>query len=279
MKVRCLLVAALCAALACEEDPVAPPTGPTAAFEVTPSSGSVHAYRIGDSGALDAVVVRDLFVLPPGTYTARPAGFAFIVPSSRLDSPEALIQALARSYLTRDSALFASLLANEKVGNRKAEYLFFLSDPTTSETSWGYDEEVRIQKRMFHPESPDPGDPIVPADLWMQSLQITLTPLESFGERGDLYSENHGLDGKLDPDIWKASDARYSTYVLFDLTGTDYKVEGEANFVVIEDLTKPVGESGKFLIYIWEDLGSTAPSSAAAVVASATWSGVKILYK
>ncbi len=278
MKVRCLLVAALCAALACEEDPVAPPTGPTAAFEATPSSGSVHAYRIGDSGALDAVVVRDLFVLPPGTYTARPAGFAFIVPSSRLDSPEALIQALARSYLTRDSALFASLLANDP--SRNAEYLFLLSEPTPQqETQWGYQEEVRIQIRMFHPESPDPGDPIVPADLWMQSLQITLTPLEPFGERGDLYSENHGLDGKLDPELWKASDARYSTYVLFDLTGTDYKVEGEANFVVIEDLTKPVGESGKCLLYIWEDLGASAPAGAVAAVESATWSGVKILYK
>ncbi len=185
-------------------------------------------------------------------------------PPPIIATPADLIQALSRSYLTRDSALFASLLANEKVGNRKAEYLFFLSDPTTSETSWGYDEEVRIQKRMFHPESPDPGDPQVDSKLWLQSLQITLTPLESFGERGDLYSENHGLDGKLDPDIWKASDARYSTYVLFDLAETDYKVEGEANFIVIEDKTKVVGDTGKFLIYYWEDLGSTTPKPKAA---------------
>jgi len=181
-------------------------------------------------------------------------------PPPFIDSPDALIQALSRSYLTRDDALFASLLANApdrpEAGDQKAAYLFLLSEPTPQqETQWGYQEEVRIQKRMFHPEKPDPGDPIVPTDLWMQSLQITLTPLESFTERLELYSENHGLDGKLDPDIWKASDARYSTYVLFDLTGTDYKVEGEANFVVIEDKTKVVGDAGKFLIYIWEDLG------------------------
>ena len=175
-------------------------------------------------------------------------------PAPPIDSPDALIQALSRSYLTRNSDLFASLLANDPSHN--ADYLFILSAPTDlGETSWGYDEEARIQKRMFHPESPDPGDPQVDSKYWLQSLQITLTALESFGERGDLYSENHGLDGKLDPDLWKASDARYTTYVLFDLTGTDYKVEGEANFVVIEDKTKVVGDAGKFLIYIWEDLG------------------------
>ncbi len=39
MKAWWLLIAALCATLACEEDPVALPTGPTAAFEVTPGSG------------------------------------------------------------------------------------------------------------------------------------------------------------------------------------------------------------------------------------------------
>ena len=64
--------------------------------------------------------------------------------------------------------------------------------------------------------------------------------------------------------------------MLFDLAGdVDYKVEGEANFVVLEDKTKQVGESGKFLIYIWEDLGASVP----AAVGVATWSGVKELYR
>jgi hypothetical protein len=194
-------------------------------------------------------------------------------------SPEALVTVLAKAYQQRDPELFRSLLANEHGAN--ADYLFFLSEPTnTGEDRWGHEEEVRIQKRMFHPESPDPSDPPVDSQLWLQSLQITLTPLESFGERRELYSVNHGLDGKLDPDIWKASDARYSTYVLFDLAETDYMVEGEANFVVIEDKTKVVGDTGKFLLYIWEDLGSTPPlSSALAAVEPKSWSSVKGLYR
>ena len=269
MRARWLFVSALCAALACEDDPVAPPIGPTAAFEVTPGSG--------DPRALDAVVVRDLFVLPPGTHTARPAGLAFDVPIS---TPEASVQALANSYRRRDLDLFAALLANDP--SRNAEFLFLLSEPTdVGETQWGYTEEVRLHQRMFHPEDVPPGDPPVSSDLWMQGLTITLTPQEQFSERLDLYSENGGLDGKLDPALWRAMDARYSTYVFFDLTGVDYKVDGdEANFVVIEDLSKSGGEPGRFLLYIWEDLGCpTCPSPAKPKVETSSWSSVKQLFR
>lgn len=178
-------------------------------------------------------------------------------PPPVIDSEEALINALSRAYLTRDDLLFKSLLANDP--DRNADYLFLLSEPTDlGETQWGFEEEVRIHQRMFHPEAPPPGDPEVAAELWLQSLTITLTKQENFAERPELYSENAGLDGKLDPAIWRVTDARYTTYVFFDLTGTDYKVEGEANFVVIEDLTKDVGDAGKFLIYIWEDISVPA---------------------
>jgi hypothetical protein len=37
---------------------------------------------------------------------------------------------------------------------------------------------------------------------------------------------------------------------------TDYRVDGRANFVVIENRTKQLGEAHKFLLYRWEDLGS-----------------------
>ena len=176
-------------------------------------------------------------------------------PPPEINSPGALIQALSRAYQTRDTALLASILANDP--SRNAEYLFLLSEPTgNGETQWGYAEEVRIHQRMFHPESPPPGDPPVSADLWMQGLTITLTPQEQFSERLDLYSENGGLDGKLDPAVWKVVDARYTTYVFFDLAALDYRVDAnEANFVVIQDLSKSGSEPGRFLIYIWEDLG------------------------
>ena len=180
-------------------------------------------------------------------------------PPPVIDSPEALVDALSRAYQNRDIQLFASLLANDP--DRNAEYLFLLSAPTEfGETQWGYEEEVRIHQRMFRPESPPPGDPPVASELWLQGLTITLTKQEPFGERSDLYTTN---GGSLDPSIWRAKDARYTTYVFFDLAGTDYKVEGEANFIVLEDLTKQVGDTGKFLLYIWEDIAAP-PAKAAA---------------
>ena len=177
-------------------------------------------------------------------------------PPPVIDSPEALVTALSRAYLTRDITLFESLLANDTA--RGAEYLFLLSAPTDlGETQWGYQEEARIHQRMFKPESPPPGDPPVASQLWLQSVTITLTKQESFAERTELYTTN---GGSLDQAIWRAKDARYTTFVFFDLAGTDYKVEGEANFVVIEDLTKVVGDTGKFLLYIWEDI-DTGPAA------------------
>ena len=191
-----------------------------------------------------------------------------------IDSAEALIEALARAYRTRDVDLFASLLAHEPTAN--ADFLFILSEPTDlGDTQWGYDEEVRIHQRMFHPETAQP--PVSP-DLWVQSISIALTKQESFAVREDLYSVNHGEDGKLDTDRWHVMDARYSTYVLWDLAGTDYKVEGEANFVVIEDLAKPAGSDGKFLILIWEDI-SVPAAKAAALAKDETWSSLKLLYR
>ena len=196
--------------------------------------------------------------LAAGCIFSPDQGFTPPTPPPPIDSEEALIDALSRAYLTRDSDLFKSLLANDP--DRNAEYFFILSEPAeiTGETQWGYTEEARIHQRMFHPEAPPPGDPEVASDLWLQAMTITLTKQEPFAVREDLYSVDHGDDGKLDPDIWRVTDARYSTYVFFDLVGTDYKVEGEANFVVIEDLTKVVGDPGKFLIYIWEDISTTA---------------------
>ncbi len=175
-----------------------------------------------------------------------------------IDSAEAAVAALARAYVTRDPDLLQSLLANEPTAN--ATYLFLLSEPTDlGETQWGYEEEVRIHQRMFRP---DTAVPPLAAELWLQSVTITLAKQENFAERLDLYSANGGVDGKFDPARWSVVDARYTTYVFFDLAGTDYKVEGEANFVVLEDLAKAAGASGKFLLYIWEDISVPAATPA-----------------
>ncbi len=300
MRARTLGLCLWLSVLACDDDPVAP-TSPAAAFTVTPPiagwdpdlsstsavrvlwsgsdlDGRVQEYRIGwdDPLVLEPVAtVESLFVLTPGA-PARPVPHP---PGPRLSDPQAVVQALALAYRRRDSDSFASLLAEDPA--RNAEYLFLLSEPTElGETQWGYGEEARIHQRMFHPESPPPGDPPVPPELWLQEVAITLTPLENFTERVDLYSENGGFDGKLDPMIWRVKDARYSTYVFFDFTGTDYKVDGEANFVVIEDLTKDIGDAGKFLIYIWEDIyGPFLRQAGITGVEQTTWGGVKSLFR
>src|SRR5262245_24548489 len=135
-----------------------------------------------------------------------------------IDSPEAVVKSLAWSYQYGDLALFKSILAHDP--GRNADYHFWLSDPTElGETQWGYDEEVKIQRRMFRPQMQVTGETPVPPELWISSISINLTQLAPFVERTDLYSADHGKDGKLDPDIWKAVDARYGTNVFFETQG------------------------------------------------------------
>lgn len=173
-----------------------------------------------------------------------------------IDSPQKLIEALERAYRTRNYDEFVALLANDP--DRNAEYLFLLSEPTEEgDTQWGYQTEARAHWRMFNPQSTQPGELPVPNDLWLQTVDITLTPLTEFTERADLYSKDGGADGLLDPDEWRAVSALYSTNVFFGMLGqTDYQVNGQADFVVIEDLTKSGGAAGRFLLFIWEDLGA-----------------------
>ena len=189
-----------------------------------------------------------------------------------IDSPEKVVEALSRAYQNRDVSLFESILAHDTETN--ADYLFFLSAPTDlGETHWDYAEEMRIHQRMFTPQNPPEGDPPVDPRIWPQSIQITLTRLENFGERTDLYTTQ---GGPLDPAIWRAADARYATYVFFDLAETAYKVEGKANFVVIEDHRKNNGDAGKYLLSIWEDI-PFQPS--ASILEAMSWSHVKSLYR
>lgn len=218
--------------------------------------------RVRELTKLTAPLLALALSLSSGCIFSPPTGEVPPPPDIVIESPAKLIEALTRSYQTRDDRLFASLLANDPDNN--AEYLFYLSEPSNGETQWGYQEEARIHQRMFHPESPLPGDTPVIAENWLQSLSINLTPNEIFSERPDLYSQNGGADGKLDPALWRATDASYGTNLFFDLAGdTDYSVEGTAQFVVIENLTKDVGDAGKFLILIWEDVGGspTKPSA------------------
>lgn len=173
---------------------------------------------------------------------------------------EDLIQVLAEAYRTRDITLFASLLANDPDNN--AEYLFLLDPAAGSlDDQWGYDLETRIHQRMFEPQNTPAGQSPVPAEYWLTSINITLTRSTQFTERTDLYYDATTNPTGLVRDKWKAEDAIYATDVLFDTQGQlDFQVTGRANFVVIEDLTKSIGDAGKFLILQWNDLGANKPS-------------------
>jgi len=166
-----------------------------------------------------------------------------------------IIAALSYCYQFRDLKLFSSLLAHDP--DRNAEYIHAACD-----TTWGYDEEIRRHRRLFHPEDTLPGEPPVPPELWVNSLSLNLTQFEPFQERQDLYSANGGADGKLDPTIWRAWDACYSVELFVETVGEaspDYQITSEANFTIIEDRTKRVGERGKFLLLSWEDVCDSPP--------------------
>jgi hypothetical protein len=173
------------------------------------------------------------------------------------EEPGDLVQLLAEAYRERKVDLFTSILANDPTN--KAEYLFITAQSSgVADEQWGYTEEVRVHRRMFEPFNTPVGETPVPAELWLTSVTITLSQETAFTERSDLYASEQNQNG-LDPAKWKAEDAIYGTDVLFDLQGEiDYQVNGQALFVVITDLTKEIGDDGKFLLLQWNDLAPTA---------------------
>jgi hypothetical protein len=192
------------------------------------------------------------------------------------ESPGELVELLAISYRERSLALFSSLLANDPANN--AEFLFVL-DPAGNlgDSSWDYDEMVRIHQRMFEPENTPPGEPPVPAENWIVFIAITLSPNINFSERTDLYESAQNPTG-LDPAKWAAVDAAYSTDVLFDLqNGNDLQITGQSNFLVIEDLTKEPGAAGKYLLLQWNDLAQKPIQKT--LGESKSWSEILSLFK
>lgn len=190
-----------------------------------------------------------------------------------INSSAELVVELDKAYLQRDLNAYTLLLANDPLN--RAEFRFYLDHEIDGELLWGYSEEVRLHRRMFRPYDLPPEEPAVAPELWPVAIMIALTQATPFTERTDLY-ESTGNPMGLDPGHWKAREARYVTYVFWDMQGViDYKVDGEANFIVIEDLTKNAGESGRFLLYIWEDLAVTT----VAAVEQASWSAMKNLYR
>ena len=189
-------------------------------------------------------------------------------------NPGETIDRLEAAYLDRDRTAFVRLLANDP--EHAAEYVFRLAGNPTGESSWGYDVEARVHRRMFDPTDVAPGELEVPPEYWLQAISIDLTPVTPWFERPELYRSDLNPNG-LPREKWKVVDARYATHVFFDTqTDNDFLVEGEAIFTVIEDLEKSGAEPGRFLLLQWQDIGG---GYAVAQMEEKTWTGIKDLYR
>jgi hypothetical protein len=173
-----------------------------------------------------------------------------------VESPADMVVLLAHAYRSMDLELYGALFAHEPgqgVGFRSV-----LNRPTEQgENDWGYDEEMRIHRRMFRPQTIGADEKPLPRELWVRSIEVQLQAITSFQERYDLYISEHNPMGELDRKQWRATDAVYATDVTwFTEGGATMHVVGQARFIVIEDRQASLGEPGKFRIYRWEDLGA-----------------------
>jgi hypothetical protein len=171
------------------------------------------------------------------------------------DSPGELIAALASAYSNMDLDRYAALFTNQ--AQHGIDFRFVLFEPNEKgEKEWGYDEEMRIHRRMFRPETIPSGDRPLPCELWVRSIDARLELVRGFEERWDLYRSEQNPTGELDRHRWRAVDALYATRVTWDLVSDrSLAIAGQARFVVVEDLLTAASDPNRFLIYRWEDLG------------------------
>ena len=214
----------------------------------------VAPQRLGFTIAFLALLLAGC-IFSPTEKPPPPEPPAIEIPKSEVE----LITKLEDAYRRRNYEEFVNLFPTTEDG---ADYLFILNEPAPGEPpNWDLTEELRVHRRMFEPENTLPGETPVNPDLWLSSITINLTPNRDFTERADLLGPpaNPGNPEGLDSDRWRVTEAQYHAQLLFDTQSeSDFSVDGQANFIVINDLTKAVGENRKFLIYRWEDLGGAS---------------------
>ena len=184
-----------------------------------------------------------------------------------VDSPAAVVDALADAYQWRDIARLDRLLAQEP----GAEYLFHLVEPLPSgRTEWDAVSELYIHQRMFTPDDVPPGQPPVPVQLQLESITMGAVATTPFAEIAN--------PSGLDPERWRTFEAVYRTQAHFNTQSeTDYQVDIPAVFQVIEDLAKQSGEEGRFLLYSWRDVQTASPGMETSVEPK-TWGRMKLVY-
>jgi len=182
-----------------------------------------------------------------------------------------LIGQLKTAYQKRDYDTFKRLF--------HADYQFYLNQAQPDGTThWGLSEELRIHRRMFRPHAVQPPESPVPQELWLVSVDITLTAFVAFQDATTYYFDPTTNPTGFRRENFTVSQADYAASVFFQTQGeTQYRLDGVENFVVVNDLSKTAGDDGKFLIYRWEDLGALALFANS--TSTSTWTQVKSLYK
>jgi hypothetical protein len=118
-------------------------------------------------------------------------------------SPGECIAELASAYSNMDLDRYAALFTNP--AQHGIGFRFVLFEPNEKgEKEWGYDEEMRIHRRMFRPETIPAGDRPLPPELWVRSIDAQLEQLRGFEERWDLYRSEQNPTGELDRHRWRA---------------------------------------------------------------------------
>ncbi len=170
-----------------------------------------------------------------------------------ITTSEALIGVLAEAYRTMDLDLYSTLFTRAVVHGVESRFIQY--EPTRPVGSeWGTDEELRIHRRMFIPESIGPDEKPLPYSLWVKSIDVELVRLTPFTERFDLYRSEQDPQAPLDRKRWRAEESVYATNVVWHTRGgQSMRIAGQARFVVIQDLVDCVDDG--FYVYIWEDLG------------------------
>jgi hypothetical protein len=168
-----------------------------------------------------------------------------------------LIGQLKTAYQKRDFDTFKRLF--------HPDYQFRLNAPMPDGTTyWGLTEELRIHRRMFHPEDVQPPETPVLQGYWLVSVDIALTPRDAFADAPQFYFNVDTNPTGFHREQFAVTATDYVASVFFQTQGdTQFRVEGSDNFVIVNDLSKALGDDGKFLIYRWEDLGSGTPKPSA----------------
>jgi hypothetical protein len=196
-------------------------------------------------------------------------------PAPPIDSPAAVVGALADAYRMLDASRFERLISQEP----GAEFTFQIAEPLPSgQTGWDAASALNIHQRMLvSPTAKTTQVGIeaapVPAELRLTRISIDLVPVQAFTELE--------TPAGLDPARWRAFTATYEHHVLFDTQSrAGYLAAGQSQFVVIEDLSKSDAEAGRFSLYSWRDLGMVNGMIGArpAAVEEVLWGNFQMLY-